>query len=51
MPGCMFQGCVNMGPGSGIVHQNHQANSSTTKNIKGIKALVQEMVLLLNVIK
>jgi len=40
MPWSMFKRGIDMTPGTGIIHQYHQANSSAAKNIEGIESLV-----------
>ena len=41
MPGCMFQGGIDVRPGTGVVDEDHEGDGSTTEYIEGIKALVQ----------
>jgi hypothetical protein len=41
MPGGMFKWCIEVGPASGIIHQDHKCYSSAPENIKRIEAFLQ----------
>ena len=41
MPGSMCQRTINVAPASGVVHEDHEADGCTAKNIQRIVALAQ----------
>jgi hypothetical protein len=44
MPGRMFEWSIYIRPRAGVIHQDHQANRSSPKDIERVKALVQVLV-------
>ena len=39
MPGCMFEGIINMSPGSRVVHQDHEADGGAAEYVEGVETV------------